>query len=129
MTHGDPLLAPMKNADHREVAGVQMDVAIAGTGRIKRVVYPRGFRWSTHMQPIIGTARCMHAHVGFLARGEVHVEYPDGCTEEFQAPQAIAIHPGHDAWVVGDEPAVLIEVDFETETPQLFGLNGHRHRA
>ena len=41
----------------------------------------------------------------------------------------IAIHPGHDAWVVGDGPAVIIEVDFEAETPQLFGLNGHRHGA
>ncbi|MDP1572088.1 MAG: hypothetical protein Q8L86_18995 [Vicinamibacterales bacterium] len=129
MTHSDPLLAPMTNTDRREVAGVQMDVAPAGTGRIKRVVYPAGFRWSTHMQPIVGTERCMHAHVGFLARGQVHVEYPDGCTEEFLAPQVITIHPGHDAWVVGDEPAVLIEVDFEAETPQLFGLNGHRHRT
>lgn len=129
MTHGDALLAPMKDADHREVAGVLMDVVSAGTGRIKRVVYPTGFRWSTHMQPIVGTERCMHAHIGFLARGQVHVEYPDGCTEEFTAPQVITIHPGHDAWVVGDDPAVLIEVDFEAETPQLFGLTGHRHRA
>lgn len=128
MTPVDPLFGPMKGTDRREVAGVQMDVASAGTGRIKRVVYPKGFRWSTHMKPIIGTERCMHAHVGFLARGQVHVEYPDGCTAEFVAPQVIAIDPGHDAWVVGDEPAVLIEVDFEGETPQLFGLTGHRHR-
>ena len=128
MTPIDPLFSPMRGADRREVAGVQMDVAKAGTGRIKRVVYPAGFRWSTHMKPIIGTERCMHAHVGFLARGQVQVEYPDGCTQEFVAPQVIAIDPGHDAWVVGDEPAVLIEVDFESETPQLFGLTGHRHR-
>lgn len=124
----DPLFSPMHGAARREVAGVQMDVAAAGTGRIKRVVYPAGFRWSTHMKPIIGTDRCMHAHVGFLARGQVHVEYPDGCTEEFVAPQVVAIDPGHDAWVVGEEPAVLIEVDFEAETPQLFGLTGHKHR-
>ena len=118
----DPLFAPMKGTVHREVAGVQMDVAKAGAGRIKRVVYPKGFRWSTHMKPIVGTDRCMHAHIGFLARGQVHVEYPDGTTDEFQAPQVIAIHPGHDAWVVGDEAAILIEVDFEDETPQIFGL-------
>ena len=71
----------------------------------------------------------VHARTrGFLARGQVHVEYPDGCTVEYQAPQVVAIEPGHDAWVVGDEPAVLIEVDFEAETPQLFGLTGHRHK-
>jgi hypothetical protein len=74
MTPIDPLTSPMKGSDRREVAGVQMDVSPAGTGRIKRVVYPAGFRWSTHMKPIIGTERCMHAHVGFLARGQVHVE-------------------------------------------------------
>jgi hypothetical protein len=129
MMHQDPLLAPMKDADHREVAGVTMDISKAGTGRIKRVVYPAGFRWSTHMQPVIATDRCMHVHVGFLARGRVHVEYPDGCTEMFEAPQVMAIQPGHDAWVVGDEPAVLIEVDFEGDTAQIFGLHGHKHRT
>jgi hypothetical protein len=131
MTPIDPLFSPMKGPDvaRREVAGVQMDVAPAGTGRIKRVVYPPGFRWSTHMKPLIGTDRCLHAHVGFLARGQVHVEYGDGCTQEFVAPQVVAIAPGHDAWVVGDEPAVLIEVDFESETPQLFGLTAHRHKS
>jgi hypothetical protein len=128
MTPVDPLFGPIRGADRREVAGVKMDVVSAGTGRIKRVVYPPGFRWSTHMKPLIGTERCMHAHVGFLARGQVHVEYPDGCTDEFIAPQVVCIDPGHDAWVVGDDPAVLIEVDFESETPQLFGLTGHKHR-
>jgi hypothetical protein len=131
MTPIDPLFSPMQgtDVDRREVAGVRMDVAPAGTGRIKRVVYPAGFRWSTHMKPIIGTDRCMHAHVGFLARGQVHVEYPDGCIQEYTAPQVVAIAPGHDAWVVGAEPAVLIEVDFESETPQLFGLTAHRHKS
>jgi hypothetical protein len=41
----------------------------------------------------------------------------------------MAIQPGHDAWVVGDEPAVLIEVDFEGDTAQIFGLHGHKHRT
>src|SRR4029078_1873155 len=100
MTPVDPLFGPIKGADRREVAGVQMDVVAAGTGRIKRVVYPAGFRWSTHMKPLIGTERCMHAHVGFLARGQVHVEYPDGCTDEFVAQSALFIAPGNAVRVV-----------------------------
>jgi hypothetical protein len=44
MMHQDPLLAPVKDADHRKVAGVTMDISKAGTGRIKCVVYPAGFR-------------------------------------------------------------------------------------
>jgi hypothetical protein len=70
----------------------------------------------------------MHAHVGFLLQGEVHVRYADGCTLEFKAPQAVAIEPGHDGWVVGNQPAVLIEVDFEGNTAERFGMpDSHRH--
>jgi hypothetical protein len=70
----------------------------------------------------------MHAHVGFLARGRLHGEYGDGCRFEFNAPQVVVIEPGHDAWVEGDEDAVLIQFDFERETSERLGLPGeHRH--
>lgn len=118
----DQLLAPMKGAERIEVGGLSMDIVPAGQARVKRVIYPVGFRWSTHMKPVVGTDVCMHAHVGFLARGSVGVRYTDGTTEEFIAPQAVAIDPGHEGWVIGDEPAVLIEVDFERETIERFGM-------
>jgi hypothetical protein len=127
MSTSDPLLAPMKGADTRDLGGVQVDVARAGNGRVKRVVYQPGFRWSTHMKGTVGTDLCMHAHVGFIARGQIHIQYADGCTLEFAAPQVVAIEPGHEGWVVGNEPAVLIEFDFEGETASRFGMDGHRH--
>src|SRR4029077_10090683 len=128
MSSADSLLAPMKETEHREIGDVQLDVARAGTSRVKRVVYPPGFRWSTHMKPIVGTDLCMHAHVGFLAGGQIHIQYADGCTLEFAAPQAVAIEPGHDGWVVGDEAAVLIEFDFEGDTVRRLGMpEAHRH--
>lgn len=128
MSTNNPLLAPVHGAQHHEVAGVSIDVAPAGAGRIKRVIYPVGFRWSRDMQPITHTTRCNFAHVGFLLQGQVHVDYPDGCTVEFQAPQVVVIEPGHDAWVVGDEPAILVEFDFKDETAHRFGLRGsHVH--
>jgi hypothetical protein len=47
---------------------------------------------------------------------------------EFKAPQVIAIEPGHDGWVVGDEPAVVIEFDFERDTVSRLGMpEMHRH--
>ncbi|HEY7057482.1 MAG TPA: hypothetical protein VH458_13200 [Vicinamibacterales bacterium] len=126
----DPLLAPVKYAEHREIGGVHIDVAPAGSARVKRVVYEPGFRWSTHMKETVGTRLCMHAHVGFLVRGQIHVQYEDGCTMEFAAPQVVAIEPGHDGWVVGDDPAVLIEIDFEGETARRFGMpETHTHAA
>ncbi len=128
MATPDPLTAPMPGADSRVVGGVQLDIVRTGTGRVKRAIYPAGFRWSTHMKPVTGTAACMHAHVGFLAQGRIHVHFPDGCVEESEAPAALAIEPGHDAWVMGDVPAVVIEVDFENDTVARFGLPAeHRH--
>jgi hypothetical protein len=124
----DPLLAPIRGADHLEVGGCLVDIVRAGEGRIKRSIYPPGFRWSKDMAPEAGGVHCRFAHVGFLARGAVAGEYADGCTFEFSAPAAVVIEPGHDAWVVGSEPAVLIEVDFERETTVRFGIpEEHRH--
>ena len=128
MATSNPLLAPVRGAQHHEVAGVRIDVSQAGAGRIKRVIYPAGFRWSQNMKPITGTDRCQFAHVGFLLQGRVHVDYPDGCTDEFEAPQVVTIEPGHDAWVVGDEEAVLIQFDSEEGTARRFGLpSEHSH--
>jgi len=124
----DPLLGPVAGADHREVAGVTLDIVKAGDGRVKRAIYPPGFRWSTHMKPVSGTALCEHAHVGFLVRGRIHMQYADGCVEEFTAPAAVVIDPGHDGWVEGNEPAILIEFDFLGDTAKRFGLpEAHKH--
>lgn len=124
----DPLLAPMKGTEHRDFGGVQLDIGRAGAARIKRSIYPPGFRWSTHIKPLVGTDYCMHAHAGFLARGQIHMEFSDGCILEFKAPQIVVIEPGHDGWVVGSEPAVLIEFDFENDTVRNLGMpEQHSH--
>jgi len=124
----DPLLEPLIGAERREVGHVRLEVARAGAGRVKRMIYPPGFRWSTDMKPIVETELCMHAHVGFLAKGQIHIEYADGCKREFKAPQVVAIEPGHDGWVVGDEPAVLIEFDFYSDTARRLGMpSEHQH--
>lgn len=123
-----PALAPVKGAELREVGNVRLEVGRAGEARVKRMVYPPGFRWSVDMKPIVGTALCMHAHAGFLVSGEIHIEYADGCVVEHKAPQIVAIEPGHDGWVVGNEPVVLIEFDFEKDTIDRLGMpGGHRH--
>ncbi len=124
----DPLLAPVNGAELREIGHVRLEVGRAGAARVKRMVYPAGFRWSVDMKPIVGTDLCMHAHVGFLVSGEIHIEYADGCVVEHKAPQIVAIDPGHDGWVVGRQPVVLIEFDFEGDTVRRLGMpDTHRH--
>src|ERR1700704_3470740 len=92
----DALLADVRGAEHRYVGHVRLDVGKAGGARVKRMIYPPGFHWAKDMKPITGTDLCMHAHVGFLAKGEIHIEYADGCVVEHKAPQIVAIEPGHD---------------------------------
>lgn len=124
----DPLFAPVKGAELRDIGTVRLEVGRAGAARVKRMVYPAGFRWSVDMKPIVGTDLCMHAHVGFLVSGEIHIEYADGCVVEHRAPQIVAIDPGHDGWVVGLQPVVLIEFDFEGDTVRRLGMpETHRH--
>ena len=124
----DPLFATVKGATHRYLGHVRVDVGRAGAARVKRMIYPPGFRWSQDMKPVVGTDLCMHAHAGFLAHGEIHIEYADGCVVEHKAPQIVAIDPGHDGWVVGKEPVVIIEFDFEGDTVQRLGMpEAHQH--
>jgi hypothetical protein len=120
-TH-DALLDPVNGGEDREVGGVQVNMTRAGKGRVRRVIYPAGFRWSTHMKKLIGTDLCQHAHVGFIVRGKIEIEYADKRRAAFVAPQAVVIEPGHEGWVSGDGPAVMIEVDFEGDTARVFGL-------
>ena len=119
---------PLAGARHSEVGGLIVDEVDAGRGRVKRVIYPAGSRWSNDMAPVTGGERCMHAHVGFLVQGRMVVEYSDGCRETYQAPAAVVVAPGHDGWVEGDESAVLVQYDCGPQTIELLGLpSEHTH--
>jgi len=127
MNATDPLLAPIKADEHRDVGGVQVDISRAGNVRVKRMIYPPGFNWDANLKAVVGTDLCMHAHVGFMAKGQINVQFSDGCVVEYKAPQFVAVEPGHHGYVVGDEPAVLIEFDFEGETVARLGVPSHQH--
>lgn len=123
----EALLQPIDGAVHQTFAGMEIDVMTAGETRIKRLVYGVGGRWSEHVKPHVDTDQCMHAHVGFIAQGRLAGEYPDGCTFDFVAPQAVCIEPGHDSWVVGDEPVVLIQFDYAEDTLGRLGMPTEHH--
>src|SRR5262245_28844535 len=83
-------------------------VKIAG-GEVGRYTFQPGWRWSEHIKPVVGTDSCQTNHVGYLISGTLHVENEDGTSGEAKGGSVYHIAPGHDAWVVGDEPAVAIE--------------------
>ncbi|MGI9612093.1 MAG: hypothetical protein ACR2QO_04235 [Acidimicrobiales bacterium] len=118
---------PMPGLTRTAVGGLTVDELAAGTGRVKRVIYPPGWVWRDDMQPVTGTEWCEHVHIGFLAQGTMAVEFDDGCRKEYGAPVALVTEAGHAAWVVGDEAVVLIQVDCGRETENVFGLSDHCH--
>jgi len=88
-------------------------VNLAG-GQIGRYTFQPGWRWSECIKPVAGTDSCQAHHVGVMVSGTLHVEHEDGSAHDIGAGQAYVIEPGHDAWVVGDEPAVGYEFDSRT---------------
>jgi hypothetical protein len=70
-----------------------------------------GWKWSECIKPIVGGERCQVHHVGLLESGTMHVVHDDGTEQEIGPGHAYVIEPGHDAWVVGDEPVVGFEFE------------------
>jgi len=68
-----------------------------------------GWRWSNDIKPIAGTETCKVRHVGHVISGQLHVEADDGSSLDILPGDAYEIPPGHDAWVVGNEPFVTFE--------------------
>jgi mannose-6-phosphate isomerase-like protein (cupin superfamily) len=84
-------------------------VKIAGHS-VGRASLQPGWKWSDAVKPIVGTDSCQHDHVGTVISGRLRVRMNDGTEQEFGPGDAYHVPPGHDGWVVGDEPVVSIEV-------------------
>jgi hypothetical protein len=84
-----------------------------GSITIGRARFEPGWRWSNDVKPIAGTASCMVHHTGYAISGRLHVVMDDGSEFEMGAGDAHDIPPGHDAWVLGDEP--YVGLDFSEE--------------
>ena len=85
-------------------------VRMGGTSASRMSMQP-GWKWSECIKPVAGTESCQLHHVGVLVSGTLHVTHEDGSEHDIAAGQAYVIEPGHDAWVVGDEPVVGYEFD------------------
>ena len=72
-----------------------------------RGMYRPGWRWSAHVQPMVGHES--EAHVGYIVSGRMIVRGPDGVQVEVGSGDAFEAPPGHDAWVVGDEPCAALD--------------------
>jgi uncharacterized protein (TIGR02246 family) len=76
---------------------------------VGRATFRPGWRWSTDVKPVVGTDSCQMAHSSYVVSGRFHVRMDDGTELELGPGDAHVVSPGHDAWVVGDEPCVAID--------------------
>ncbi len=79
-----------------------------------RITFQPGWKWSECIKPVVGTDSCQANHVGMVVSGTIHVVHEDGTESDAGPGDAYVIHPGHDAWIVGDEPLVGYEFDSST---------------
>ena len=68
-----------------------------------------GWRWSEHVKPIVGTDKCEATHLLYCFSGRMKIVHDDGSEAEIGPGDIAAIEPGHDAWIVGDEPFTSID--------------------
>jgi len=86
-----------------------LEVVRIGGLAVSRMTFLPGWRWSAHVRPIVGGTSCQTFHHGFVMSGQITVRMDDGSEADFAAGDIWVIPPGHDAWVVGDEPVVALE--------------------
>ena len=75
-----------------------------------RATLEPGWRWSTCVKPIAKTNSCEASHLQYHVAGRLHVKMDNGAEKEFGPGDVSSIAPGHDAWVVGNEPVVIIDI-------------------
>jgi hypothetical protein len=83
-------------------------VTLAGSTVLKGR-FESGWRWSEHVRPLAGTNACQSPHLMYVISGRMHVRMGDGTEGEVGPNDVARIEPGHDAWVVGDEPCIAVD--------------------
>jgi|SRR6188768_2311875 len=90
-----------------------------GTNPLTRVTYEPGWHWYDDWREATNAGEtCLRRHAGVVLSGHLHLQLTDGSTLDFVAGDAYDIPPGHDGWVMGDEPWVAID----SEAHRLFAF-------
>jgi hypothetical protein len=106
----DPAYKSLREPDETiRLPSVDLDVVDLGDLTVGRAVHQPGWRWSTHVRPTVGGEWCQVRHVGVILSGRMGILLSDGTSYELGEDDVFDIPPGHDGYVIGHEPAVIIE--------------------
>jgi hypothetical protein len=87
----------------------KLELVKIGGAMIGRATFEPGWKWSTSLQPIVKTKSCLAPHFQYHISGTIMVQMDDGSKFECKAGDVSLLPTGHDAWVVGNEPAVVVD--------------------
>ena len=96
--------------EKREFPKGQLELVTIGGVTFGRATFQPGWKWSESVKPIAKTDSCLAPHTQYHISGRLHVKMDDGTEMEYGPGDVGVIPPGHDAWVVGSEPAVMIDI-------------------
>jgi mannose-6-phosphate isomerase-like protein (cupin superfamily) len=105
----DVLIKRFEKADEvRTFEKGKYEVATLAEVMVGRATYQPGWKWSVHVGPIAGASMCEVEHVGLVLSGHAKVRMHDGREFDLRAGDFFYVAPGHDSWVIGDEPYVSL---------------------
>jgi hypothetical protein len=88
----------------------QLELVTLGGVTFGRATLQPGWKWSTCVKPIVNTESCEASHLQYHVSGRLRVRMDDGSEGEFGPGEVPLLPPGYDAWVVGGEPVIVIDV-------------------
>ena len=93
----------------REFPNGRLELVKVGGATVGRAVFKPGWRWSKSVQPLVKTKSCEAPHFQYHVSGVLHVVMDDGTELNCKAGDVSLLPSGHDAWVVGNEPAIVVD--------------------
>ena len=96
--------------DSRTFEKGKMEMVTVGDQTIGRYTFEPGWKWSEHVGPSVGADVCQSSHFLHQISGRMHIAMSDGSEYDVEPGDVCAVAPGHDAWVVGEETVVGIDV-------------------
>ncbi len=97
-------------SDVRTIPRGRIDVVELDDTVVGRMTYEPGWRWSEHVGAPAGASSCMVEHVGLVVSGRAAVKMDDGEERVMEPGDFFYVPPGHDSWVVGNEPYISLHV-------------------
>lgn len=98
-----------KPDETREFPGGRLELVKIGGATVGRAILQPGWRWSTSVKPIAKTESCEAPHFQYHVSGVLKILMDDGTEFEARAGDVSLLPSGHDAWVVGNEPVVIVD--------------------